>query len=238
MKSTFHHLLATGFLLALPASAETVSPEAKPTPKEVAEGLEKHGSGAKKLAGEQDNLSADVQDLIDEQTNPKMIELLREIEVIMADATDLLTEKNTGGKTIATQTEIIEKIFEAAKKKQQQNQQQQQQQDGQPQQGQGQGGNMQSMLEMMQRMMDGGRDLGEGQQPGQEKGKQAGDKPGQGNGSGGASGGNSGDPDRTAENDTRRVPRSAGTSGTTLPREFQKAMDAYNKGADKKSNNR
>ncbi len=37
----------------------------------------------------------------------------------MADATDMLESQDTGGATIATETEVIEKIFEAAKKKQQ-----------------------------------------------------------------------------------------------------------------------
>ena len=81
--------------------------------------LQHHGEKAQLLSLEQDELSADVQDLIDEQTDPEVIKMLREIEMIMADATDLLDQKNTGGATIATETEVIEKIFEAAKKKQQ-----------------------------------------------------------------------------------------------------------------------
>ena len=85
----------------------------------VQQSLKQHGEKAQSLAIEQDELSADVQDLIDEQTDAEVIGILREIEVIMADATDLLEQKNTGGATIATETEVIEKIFEAAKKKQQ-----------------------------------------------------------------------------------------------------------------------
>ena len=85
----------------------------------VQQALKQHGEKAQSLAIEQDELSADVQDLIDEQTDAEVIGILREIEVIMADATDLLEQKNTGGATIATETEVIEKIFEAAKKKQQ-----------------------------------------------------------------------------------------------------------------------
>ena len=91
---------------------------------------------------------------------------------------------------------------------------------------------------MMQRMMDGGQDQGQGQQPGKEGGQkpgQGGDQPGQGDGAGGEAGGNSGNPDNTAEGGQRRVPKSSGTSGSSLPREFQQAMDAYNKGAAKKS---
>ena len=85
----------------------------------TAKQLRQHGEKAQSLSIEQDELSADVQDLIDEQTDPEVIKILREIELVMADATDLLEQKNTGGATIATETEVIEKIFEAAKKKQQ-----------------------------------------------------------------------------------------------------------------------
>ena len=48
-----------------------------------------------------------------EQTNPKVIELLGEVENIMDEATEMLIEHDTGGKTIAAQTEIIEKIHAA-----------------------------------------------------------------------------------------------------------------------------
>ena len=81
--------------------------------------MEKHQRGAKNLSLEQDDLSADVQDLIDEQTDPEVVKLLSEIEITMAEATDLLEQTNTDGSTIAVETEVIEKIFEAAKKKQQ-----------------------------------------------------------------------------------------------------------------------
>lgn len=91
----------------------------QPTDQNVTEKLKQHGEKAQSLSIEQDELSADVQDLIDEQTDPEVIKILREIEIVMADATDLLDQKNTGGETIATETEVIEKIFEAAKKKQQ-----------------------------------------------------------------------------------------------------------------------
>ncbi|MBL47970.1 MAG: hypothetical protein CMP28_03335 [Roseibacillus sp.] len=80
----------------------------------------KHKEGSQKLAGEQDELSADVQDLIEEQTNEKLIVLLEEVEEIMAEVTGSLDETNTSGETIAAETEIIEKIFEAAKQRAQQ----------------------------------------------------------------------------------------------------------------------
>jgi len=108
-------LLALATLVGAQGSA--AQNESEPGNKNIAMEIEKHAEGAKKLAFEQDELSADVQDLIDEQTDPKVIELLREIEVIMADATDLLEQTETGGTTIAVETEVIEKIFEAAKRK-------------------------------------------------------------------------------------------------------------------------
>lgn len=111
--------LAIPITLANPTSGSgAISP--KPSKEDLAQSLEKHSEGSRRLAHEQDDLSADVQDLIDEQTHPQVIQLLREIEVVMADATDLLEQEKTGGPTIATETEVIEKIFEAAKKKKQQ----------------------------------------------------------------------------------------------------------------------
>ena len=95
---------------------------------------------------------------------------------------------------------------------------------------------MGSMLEMMKNMMEGGKDVGEGQGEGEGegKGKGAGEGGGGGDGNGG-NGGKTGDPDNTAENSERRVPKNSGTAGSSLPREFHKAMDAYNKGASNKT---
>lgn len=106
-------------LLANPADEAAAK---KLSQAEIANAVKKHSSGSKKLSLEQDELSADVQDLIDEQTDPEVVKLLKEIELTMAEATDLLEQTNTDGSTIAVETEVIEKIFEAAKKKQQQQQ--------------------------------------------------------------------------------------------------------------------
>lgn len=108
--------LAVPAMLANPADEKAKAPL---TQQEIALGIEKHGSGATLLSTEQDELSADVQDLIDEQTDPEIVGLLREIERVMGDATDRLEQKHTDGTTIAIETEVIEKIFDAAKKKQQ-----------------------------------------------------------------------------------------------------------------------
>ena len=97
------------------------------------------------------------------------------------------------------------------------------------------------MLQMMQNMMEGGKDAGEGQKQGEGEGQGQGQQ-GEGSGQGGQGDGNGGnggkatDPDNTSENDKRRVPKNSGTTGSSLPREFHKAMDAYNKAASKKAN--
>ncbi|MFK7909003.1 MAG: hypothetical protein AB8F34_00215 [Akkermansiaceae bacterium] len=120
MKKTITTLLCA----VIPVTAAFGEPVATAPPKpaakeDVASKLKKHDEGAKKLGNEQDELSADVQDLNEEQSDPKVKKLLKEVEVIMADATDRLETSKTDGTTIAIQTEVIEKIFEAAKKKQQ-----------------------------------------------------------------------------------------------------------------------
>lgn len=90
------------------------------------------------------------------------------------------------------------------------------------------------MLQMMQQMMNGGSEgqSGEGQGKG-SKGQGEG-QGGGGDGVGSASG-KTGDPDKTAEDSERRVPKGSGNTGSTLPREFRKAMDAYNKGVSEKT---
>ena len=181
--------------------------------------IERHAEGSEKLADEQDELSADVQQLLIEQTADQVIKLLDEVEGIMDETTDYLADLDTGGKTIAAQTEIIEKIHAAAKAKQQQS-------------GAGEAGG--AMMDMMERMMGMKEGEGEGEGKGKEKGKGAGDQGGQGqtgdsdaanDGNGGTSGG---------DVEERRVPKAAGTAGKSLPSEFQDALDAYNRGLEEK----
>ncbi len=198
--------------IALPATAEKEA-------EDKAAMLERHAEGSERLADEQDELSADVQQLVIEQTVPDVIKLLSEVEGIMDETTDYLTEPDTGGRTIAAQTEIIEKIHQAAKAKQQQG-------------GQGQGEAGGAMMDMMERMM--GEKEGEGK--GEGEGKKPGDKPGEkaGQGQTGESdaantenGGNAG-----GKTEVRTVPKAAGSAGKSLPNEFQKALDAYNRGLE------
>ena len=182
----------------------------------VADRQAKHQEGSTKVADKQDELSADVQQLTIEQTVPQVIELLNDVEKIMDEATDRLAEHDTGGDTIAAQTEIIEKIHAAAKEKKKQS---------------GGGDSGSAMMDMMERMMG---KKPEGGQPGKGKDGKGSDKGSFGSGglsdtandpTGGQAGGKS---------EARRVPKAAGSAGHALPEEFRKALDAYNRGAEQK----
>ena len=107
-------LIGLGLLSS--AYAEPKKETATPAEKKV-EALKNHQEKSEDLAIKQDDLSADVQELIDEQTNPIVIKLLTDVEMLMAEATERLEDQDTGGETIAVETEIVEKIFEAAKQK-------------------------------------------------------------------------------------------------------------------------
>ena len=178
----------------------------------------KHREGSGKVADRQDELSADVQQLAIEQTVPKVIELLNEVEKIMDEATDQLAEANTGGATLAAQTEVIEKIHEAAKEKQKQ-------------QGSGQSGS--AMMDMMERMMGKTPDAdknGKGKGGGQPSDEGSGGLSGLSDAANGPEGGSTG-----GKSEARRVPKASGRAGRALPEEFGKALDAYNRGVEQKS---
>jgi len=182
----------------------------------TAHAVTQHREGASKVADQQDNLAADVQQLTLEQTVPQVIQLLTEVGEIMDEATDKLTASDTGGTTIAAQTEIIEKIHAAAKAKQQQ-------------QGSGQSGS--AMMDMMERMM--------GQAPdGDKAAKGKGDKPGDSGGQGVTGLSDTVNEAVTGRGDgkteARRVPKASGSAGRGLPEEFRDVLDAYNRGAEQK----
>ena len=176
--------------------------------------LAKHREGSAKVANQQDELSADVQQLTIEQTVPQVIELLNQVKEIMDEATEKLAEYDTGGSTLAAETEVIEKIHAAAKEKQKQ-------------QGSGQSGS--AMMDMMERMMgkkpDGDKE-GKGDKPGAQGGKGMNGLSDEANG---ATGGQT-----SGKSEARRVPKAGGSAGRALPEEFRKAMDAYNRGAEQK----
>lgn len=178
-----------------------------------------HHDAAANVANQQDELAADVQQLVIEQTVPQVIKLLNEVGEIMDEVTDQLAESNTGGDTIAAQTEVIEKIHAAAKEKQKQ--------DGGSESGS-------AMMDMVERMM--GKNPDGEQKPGGKEGKEGkeGDQAGQGNG------GNSDTPNDVSggpgdgKNEARRVPKSSGSKNSALPEEFRDVLDAYNRGAEQK----
>lgn len=173
--------------------------------------LAEHKQGSLELADDQDELSADVQQLAIEQTVPQVIALLEEVEDIMDETTDRLDGADTGGETIAAETEIIEKIHAAAKARQSQG-------------GSSTGG---AMMDMMERMM--------GKQPdGDKAGNKPGDKPGQGM-TGESDAANEGvEGNKGGAVEERRVPKASGSAGAEMPLEFRKAFDAYNRGVEKK----
>ncbi|MGB6221784.1 hypothetical protein [Haloferula sp.] len=185
---------------------------------ELAEKISSFQTGSRELSEEQDELAADVQQITIEQTLPKVIELFREVEDAMDEASERLYDFDTGGKTIAAETDVIEKIFEAAKERQKQSSGGQQEQQGS------------AMLDMMERMM--GR-TPDGEKPGGKPGDKPGDQAGEG------STGESDSPNAAqggsveGKVEERRVPKGSGTAGRSLPKEFQEALRAYNQGAEK-----
>jgi hypothetical protein len=203
----FVELASVSVLVSIAAFADGKAPD---------DSLTKHHEGSGKVADQQDELSADVQQLTIEQTVPQVIALLDEVGKIMDEATDKLTNFDTGGDTMAAQTEVIEKIHAAAKEKQKQ-------------QGSGQSGS--AMMDMMERMLG---KKPEGEQPG---------KGNDGKPSNEGSNGMSGLSDTTNEringltsgkSEARRIPKASGSAGHMLPEEFRKALDAYNRGAEQK----
>ena len=175
--------------------------------------LERHQEGSLELAEEQDELSADAQQLALEQTVEKVIELLEEVEEAMDDASYRLEEHDTGGETIAAQTDVIEKIYEAAKAKQQQC---------------SAGSCSGAMLEMMGNMMGKGD---KGDKPG-KKGEKPGDQGGEGmtGDSDAANERSAGDPDGRREE--RTLKKASGTAGRNVPAEFREAFEAFNRGSE------
>lgn len=202
--------LYLGSVAILPG--QDLQPVAGNSEEKLAQLSEQITKGAEELAYVQDELVGDVMELIEDQTVPQVIALLEEVEKIMVEVTDNLIEAKTDGATIAAETEVIEKIFEAAKKKQQSG-------DGESQESMG------AMLDMMQRMM--------GVEPGDQKPGQEGEKPGEqaGEGSTGDSdaknGANKGNSEGSGEE--RTIPKGSGLSGRDLPLEFRQLLDAYNK---------
>ena len=184
----------------------------------------KHKETASKLAVQQDELQADTSDLILGETNEEVVERLKKCRHAMNDAVDLLEVYNTGGQTLAAQSDVIELIYQAAKAKMTGA-------DGQPKPG------GRALMDMLRQLLGMDHDAQSAeQQEGDEKG-QEGSQKGSGNNSGRGTNGKSNmassqdkgvsNPDTAVE--TRSVPKSTGMSADDMPSEFRKALDAYNK---------
>lgn len=115
----------SSFLVAQSSLEDDIAKNKTPIEKlSKKDAVKKHSMESGNVALDQDELSADVQDLIQEQTDRKVIQLLLEAEGLMGEATEKLEKSETGSPTIAIETEIIEKIYEAAKQKKQNKKQQ------------------------------------------------------------------------------------------------------------------
>ena len=200
----------------------------------------KHKETAEKLAVQQDELQADTSDLIMGETNEEVVDLLKKCRHAMNDAVDLLENYNTGGPTLAAQSDVIELIYLAAKARM-----------SMP--GGGAGGKLpkfgengmkpgsEALMNMLRQLlgmdsesqsMQQGESEGEGTGEGQGEGQNnRGNKPGKGadgksdmasSQERGAS-----NPDPAVE--SRSVPKSTGMSADDMPAEFRKALDAYNR---------
>ena len=244
-------LLATAWIPASVAATTDDATSAQADPKARLEELNKRTEG---LAQRMDGLSAEAQDLIWNNTNEKLTTFLKDIDTAMLDARDLLEQFKTGGDTVAAQQDVLEKIYEAAKKASQKSQQQQQQQQqdqqnkdgegkpgegkpgegkpgegkpGEGQQGEQDDGGMSSMLKMMEQMLG-------ITPPEQPAGKPGGDKSGNGDKEGPGKGDDSAvnGPANKAMSEQRTVPRASGNSSGLLPPEYRDRMESFRKGLD------
>ncbi len=165
------------------------------------------------LTIEQDELQADAMDIISEQTGLDVIKLLEQCRHAMNDAVDELEASRTGGATIAAQTEVIELIYQAARRMNGE--------DGE----QGAQSGASTLMDMMRQML----------------GIEAEDvhKKTASSSSSGTGTGSSGAPESGEEtapgnapatiHKSRTVPKSTGSGAADMPEEFRKALDAYNK---------
>lgn len=174
------------------------------------------------LSGNQDSLSADIQELVELQTQNEVIQKLEETEQAMIEATLRLLDGDTGGETLSIQTEIIEKAYEAAQQKQQQSNSKN-------------SSTNQALMDMLNKMLD----KGDSQKQGKENTKKK-----------RANGGSSDHGSKTSGEETpatssnqeaassissptvgsrRAVPSVTPSTGALLPSEFQDFVQDYNK---------
>ncbi len=217
MKARFTPFSLVAVALVMLAGAPSALAEAPATPNQAkiqdrATAEEHHRRGAEELAAHQDHLTADVQQLKIEQTEPEVIELLDGVETVMNEVIDHLEQRNTGGATIATQTEVIEKIFNAAKQHHSQ--------------GQGENKGAQGMMEMMKRMMG---ENAEADEKKRSSGEPSGPQPGNGNNGASASASTPSTANGSSAVEERRVPKASGSNSEDFPEEFRALLDGYNR---------
>lgn len=197
-------------------NTETISPERK--------------ASIRALAKQQDELQADLDEIISDQTDEEVIKLLNLCHKAMNDAIDLLDEQHkTDGDTLAAQSDVIEQIFQALLRRM----------------GDGdEPGKSNAIMEMIAQMLgffkesdplkeqvsDGSEDAGN--KEGDKDGNQQDNMPGTGNkGRQGAfenyEGTGESNPD--AKVHERTVPKSSGINTTEIPEEFRKVLEHYNK---------
>ncbi|MEM6911614.1 MAG: hypothetical protein AAF555_08510 [Verrucomicrobiota bacterium] len=203
-------------LLAMPrlSAQEEEEPPPERTRADILQAQEeKLRRETKTLADRQDELSTNLRDIIENQTNAEVITELEKIDFAMMDAVDLLDFNETGGETIAAETEVIELILAAAEKAAEQSQ------------GQGDG-TMGSMLEMLKQMAG----QGQSSQPG---GQGAGDQAGLGMTGDSESANSLGQ--GTSQLDfggERTVEKGGGSYRGPLPAEYQDFLSSFFQAAD------
>lgn len=200
------------------AFASNVLSAAEPAPSLSPE--ERHRTSSRVLSDDQDELAADVQQLTIEQTDMEVIKLFQTVEEIMDEASERLWEHETGGETIAAETEVIEKIYEAAKKRQQNSAKE----------GEEEGESGSAMMGMLERMLG----IEPGGKPGGNQASQMGDGEGLTGDSDKANTPAAGG-DMTGKVEARKLPKGAGVAGKSLPNEFNEALKAYNRGLQQRT---
>lgn len=162
------------------------------------------------LADEQDELQADVMDIVSEQTDRETITLLEQCRHAMNDAVDELEGGRTGNVAIAAQTEVIELIYQAASRMNS---------------GSQSGSGSTTLMNMIRQMLGMEADS-------THKETSPYSSPGSGTGGAGSSTPDNlpdEKSDQTPIHKTRTVPKSTGSGATDMPEEFRRALDAYNK---------
>ena len=173
-------------------------------------------AAAEELTNNQDNLSADVQELVELQTQLPVIEKLEEVEKSMVSATLKLLENNTSQETLTIQTDIIEKAYEAAKEKSKS-------------QGKGQSDTNKAMMDMLNKML--GKQEAKPSRNNSASGEGSGEEPTK------PESGQEEESDNAAQEhqkhgSKRTVPAASAYSGQLLPEEFREHLESYNTNAE------